>query len=247
MYARYRGERERRSLDHDQAEPGAGRAGRSASAGSGRTVRVDRGALAMPGMAIIGRRHIRIGTISHLAPAHPTTVRTGPRVATARPGPSVDMGLLVPTVRNASRRAGGVSRWADRSLARPRSELARCRKWPARSWVKLGRSSAKWPGRRADAVPDARAGGSGAAAGPGVLADDGVEPGRGRCSWHRAGRSRWSAHPGDRKEHQLMGETRDRVIGSVQEMAGKPSPRRSASPKKPAGRPWKPGRRRSKR
>jgi hypothetical protein len=73
----------------------------------------------------------------------PTTVRTGPRVATLRPGPSVAMGPLVPTVANLTSRAGRVSRWAASSSARPRSEWVRCRKWPARLRAKPVRSSAR--------------------------------------------------------------------------------------------------------
>ena len=31
-------------------------------------------------------------------------------------------------------------------VGQAQSELGRCRKWPARSWAKLGRSSGRWPG-----------------------------------------------------------------------------------------------------
>ena len=43
-----------------------------------------------------GAAVIRTGTIDHPGAARPTTVPTGPRVATVRPGPSVAMDHLVP-------------------------------------------------------------------------------------------------------------------------------------------------------
>ena len=192
---------------------------RSGSAGSGRTVRVvNRSGRAMPGMAITGRDPFGL-ELSILWRRIALLRFVRDRGWLRFVGTIGGYGSSGTHGRQYDQQGGQGQQMGGQIVGQAQGELAGCRKRPARSSGQAGQVVGQVARSSVRCRTRCAGGRSGAAAGPGFWQMMETERSRSVLLAVLGGVAGLLI-PETEKEHQLMGETRDRVIGSVQEMAG---------------------------